>query len=295
MRINVAVSSLVSLPLIADLAQKKQLNKIYIPKNLLVFEEHLRSQYTQIDIQKCTAKFTRENDLSSGADLLLVFGFPYLIKPIPHKTFNIHFGELPENRGPEPLFWTLKQGKKIAYVTIHQLDRSFDTGPVYSQKGYPIMPRENQGILHARLGNLVLAQIQSFIENIGEPEVQDEVSARYYTRPEDQDLHIDWQTMSALQIENLVRACNPNYIGARTSFKGVPIQLVEVFIHSQFELTEEQKTKKPGQVILSNQQGLAVLTADLKALFITVAHMNEGTFSALKLIQMGINEQIKFL
>ena len=55
MRINVAVSSLVSLPLIADLAQKKQLNKIYIPKNLLVFEEHLRSQYTQIDIQKCTA------------------------------------------------------------------------------------------------------------------------------------------------------------------------------------------------------------------------------------------------
>ena len=81
------------------------------------------------------------------------------------------------------------------------------------------MPGENQGILHARLGNLVIAQIQSFIENIGQPEVQDKVKARYYTRPKDQDLHIDWSSMSARQIEDLVRACNPNYIGARTSFK----------------------------------------------------------------------------
>ena len=103
MKINLAVNSLASLPIISVLEQKNQL-KIYIPENLLLFEKHLKSQYAHIEIQKCHAGYTRENDLTSGADILLVFGFPYLIKPITHKTFNIHFGELPENRGPEPSF-----------------------------------------------------------------------------------------------------------------------------------------------------------------------------------------------
>lgn len=295
MKINIATSSLASLPLLTRLAKKEQLSKIFIPKGLSVFENHLKTFFSHIEIQTCNKNFAQDGDFLFGADLLLIFGFPFRIKPIPDKAFNIHFGELPENRGPEPLFWTLKQNKKIAYVTIHEVTEALDAGPIYSQKGYPIMPGETLGLLNSRLANLIVPQVEAFILEKGKPQVQEEANAQYQRRPNNMDLMIDWVHMRSKEIENLVLACNPNFIGARTTFNKIPFQIVEAFVPPQFNLTEEQKTKKPGDVIIANEHGLAVLTSDFKALFITVGHMNEGTFSAIKLINMGIDESIRFI
>ncbi len=294
MKINLATCSRAALPLINLLEKQGRINKIFIPESHRSFGEHIKAVSKDLPIIVCKKTEVDEQDLTIGSDLLLVFGFPYKLPSYSKKAYNVHFGELPENRGPEPLFWTLKYGKKIAYITIHEITRSFDSGPIYSQKGYPILPGENEGLLNSRLGNLIIPQIESFLNDMPPPKDQNQEEVQYFSHPQDQDLKINWQKMRGEEIQNLANACNPNYIGARTSFNGVPIQLVEVYVHPQFELSEEQKTKTPGQVILANQQGLAVLTSDGLPLFISVAHMHEGTFSSIKLMQLGINEETIF-
>ena len=66
-------------------------------------------------------------------DLVLVCGFsskiPKKLLDIPTYGFlNIHFGGLPENRGPEPLFRSIKKGLKQTAISIHQMDEDWDTG-----------------------------------------------------------------------------------------------------------------------------------------------------------------------
>ncbi len=47
---------------------------------------------------------------------------------------NVHPSLLPANRGPEPLFWTFREGNRQTGVTIHLMDRGMDTGPVLAQE-----------------------------------------------------------------------------------------------------------------------------------------------------------------
>jgi methionyl-tRNA formyltransferase len=46
---------------------------------------------------------------------------------------NIHPSLLPEGRGPDPLFWTLRRGDGRAGVTVHELTDRYDAGPILGQ------------------------------------------------------------------------------------------------------------------------------------------------------------------
>src|SRR5690606_3584926 len=48
--------------------------------------------------------------------------------------FNIHFGALPEYKGPTPVFWHFKHGAKTLSVSIHRINRKLDEGPLVWQK-----------------------------------------------------------------------------------------------------------------------------------------------------------------
>lgn len=47
---------------------------------------------------------------------------------------NVHPSLLPAHRGPTPLFWVLREDRRHAGVTIHQMDDSLDTGPILLQE-----------------------------------------------------------------------------------------------------------------------------------------------------------------
>jgi methionyl-tRNA formyltransferase len=46
---------------------------------------------------------------------------------------NMHPSLLPHHRGPEPLFWTFRNGERTAGVTIHFMDEGLDTGDIAAQ------------------------------------------------------------------------------------------------------------------------------------------------------------------
>lgn len=71
-----------------------------------------------------------------GADVLLCAGFDRLFKPdvldsVRWGGINIHPSQLPEWRGPAPLFWALYEGRKRIGVTVHGLSKGEDNGPIY--------------------------------------------------------------------------------------------------------------------------------------------------------------------
>src|SRR6266536_191528 len=51
---------------------------------------------------------------------------------------NVHPSLLPANRGPEPLFWTFREGNQRTGVTIHLMDEGMDTGPIVAQEALEI-------------------------------------------------------------------------------------------------------------------------------------------------------------
>lgn len=68
-------------------------------------------------------------------DVIFITGYAHKItvdelSGVPKGIFNIHFGKLPQYRGPSPVFWQLKNSEAQLGLTIHQLTNKFDSGAV---------------------------------------------------------------------------------------------------------------------------------------------------------------------
>src|SRR5579859_2215476 len=99
---------------------------------------------------------------------------PRVILDIPRfGCLNVHPSLLPANRGPEPLFWTFREGSQLTGVTIHLMDEGMDTGPIVAQEVIDIPDGINYAELEtqcAELGGKLLAHsILDLYNGIAEP------------------------------------------------------------------------------------------------------------------------------
>ena len=83
-----------------------------------------------------------------------------------HGFLNVHPSLLPHFRGPEPLFWQLRQGVNPVGVTVHWMDAGLDTGDIAGQRAVTLVEgislREADALCATAGGDLlaeVLAQI----------------------------------------------------------------------------------------------------------------------------------------
>ncbi len=285
-KITVISGSPVSFFIIKALFDSEKLLEVIIPTGAASYEAVLTKS-----IPDSTIRITEETErphLASGCDLVILMGYPYKLavdNEIP--TINVHFGPLPENRGPDPVFWTLKEGKQLAYVAIHRVDESLDTGAILVEKGFDIMPGENYGMLTARLALQSVALIQDFLANNPGGTNQSETGVIYNSRPTEKDLVIDWESMTAFQIECLVNASNPKYGGALTYIQGNQVSLLEV-TSANVNMPEDKPLPAPGTVVHSSaEHGLFVICSDQQYLRLDILSMVEGVFTGRKLATIG--------
>ncbi|KQC13111.1 MAG: hypothetical protein APR63_09435 [Desulfuromonas sp. SDB] len=59
---------------------------------------------------------------------------------------NLHPSPLPRYRGRNPVNWALKNKERIHGVTIHQIDKGIDSGPIISQVCFSIDPEKDEVI-----------------------------------------------------------------------------------------------------------------------------------------------------
>jgi methionyl-tRNA formyltransferase len=135
---------------------------------------------------------------------------PRAILDIPHLgCLNVHPSLLPTNRGPEPLFWTFREGDQQTGVTIHLMDDGMDTGPIVAQEVIAVPGGIGYAQLEAQcaeLGGKLLAQsVLDLYHGVAVPVLQDETKSSYHTFPSDNDYVVPIEEWSARRVYNFIR------------------------------------------------------------------------------------------
>ena len=126
-----------------------------------------------------------------------------ILDALPRGCVNIHGSLLPKYRGAAPYQWAIINGETTTGVTVFQLDRRWDAGPVWSKHEISIGETETADELHGRLAELGAAAIVEtlpLIESGGfEPQFQDRSQATRAPKLSRADAVIDW-SQPAVQI-----------------------------------------------------------------------------------------------
>ena len=166
-------------------------------------------------------------------DLVLTIGYgvllPESILTLPKKGFlNLHFSLLPAYRGAAPAQRALHNGETVTGVTVFQLDKGMDTGPIFAQESLSIDSswRSFELLAHlAALGPEVVKRSFEMIESGKASHAQVGVAsiARKISKAEAQ-INFDHE---ATQVANAIRAFTYEP-GAWTLWKGEPFKICSV-------------------------------------------------------------------
>jgi len=196
------------------------------------YRYHSVSEYCAAAGIECLDTTVPGHDVSGfcerfGADLILC---GYYDKMLPDevlgrvggRAYNIHPGLLPFYRGPFPTAWALLHEEKEIGLTIHLMDRGFDTGPIAVQKKFAILPEETGHELYTRSMDLGAEMLCEFVPRALKRDVRlvDQSSlgvGSYYGKIEPY-YAIDWRENTG-RIVNAVRIHSKPYFPAFSFLK----------------------------------------------------------------------------
>lgn len=209
-----------------------------------------------------------------GLDLVLTIGYgvllPESILSLPKRGFlNLHFSLLPAYRGAAPTQRALHNGEKLTGVSVFQLDKGMDTGPIFTQESIQIDPswRSFELLGHlATLGPEVVQRAFEMIESgqsphnqVGTPSVAPKISKA--------EAKIDF-TIGAQQLSHAIRAFTYEP-GAWAVWRGEPFKVCAAEV-------SESVFGKPGEVVLiENSVYVSTAKASLKLLRVIPAGKKE--------------------
>lgn len=166
-----------------------------------------------IDVRSVRSPKTIDAVRALKPDLIAVACFPWRLPAellaMPRLgCVNVHPSLLPENRGPDPLFWTFRHGEIHTGVTIHLMTEAFDAGPILRQEKIAVANGISEALLErqcAEVGGKLLVEVVTGIARGSlTPVPQDERRATYYPQPGPLDYIIDPE-WSAQRCENFAR------------------------------------------------------------------------------------------
>ncbi len=143
--------------------------------------------------------------------------------------YNIHFGKLPDYRGPSPEFWQLKRMEEKVGLCIHAITDQVDAGPVYWSREIQNEDHFTYTYLRHLFSNLVLEGINEVMKKGSDliPEPQNEAKATWYPQPSLKEVLIDWNQMKAEEICALTKACNNWNGGAISLYNGMEAKIID--------------------------------------------------------------------
>jgi len=207
-------------------------------------------------------------------DLVLTIGYgvllPESILSLPkHGFLNLHFSLLPAYRGAAPAQRALQNGDLVTGVTVFQLDKGMDTGPIFAQQSINIDPSWRSFELLQHLSHLGPDVVQKSFDMIqkGECSKNQEGLATYASKISKSEAKIDF-TQDSVKIANAIRAFTYEP-GAWTLWKGESFKICATKVSNG-------PSGKPGQISVIDK---SVLVAT-----------GSGTLELLRVIPSGKKE-----
>ena len=166
-------------------------------------------------------------------DVIVVVAYGLMLPPAvlelpPLGCLNIHASLLPRWRGAAPIQRAVLAGDAETGVTIMQMDRGLDTGPILAQRAQAIDRSATSASLHRSLASLgaaaLLETLHDLASGAARARMQPAQGVTYAAKIEKAEALIDWRS-SALQIERQVRAFDLWPI-AETRLDGEPLRIL---------------------------------------------------------------------
>ena len=138
---------------------------------------------------------------------------------------NVHPSLLPRYRGPSPIESAILNGDSETGVSIMQLVKAMDAGPVYSQVALPLVGTETKPELYEKLGKIGVTELLKVLPPIlnedMRPTPQDNTKATYCSLLMKQDGLLDPLQQSSVEAERKIRAFI-GYPRTRLPVEGTP-------------------------------------------------------------------------
>jgi methionyl-tRNA formyltransferase len=198
--------------------------KVAVEKNIKIFQpNNIINEYQQI------------LNLHPGLIITCAYGqiLPEKVLNFPeYKCINVHASLLPKLRGGAPIHRALMQGHYKTGITLIQMTKKMDAGPIISQREIEILDSDNVGTLHNKLSiiakELLIDTMPDIINNEITLTKQNEREATFAWNIKKEEEIINWDK-SKSQIFNYVRGLNP-WPAAYTRLGKKIIKILEVGI-----------------------------------------------------------------
>lgn len=183
-----------------------------------------------------------------------------------HGSINIHASLLPRWRGASPVEHALLAQDPKTGVSLMQIEKGLDTGPVYIQQELAIESTDTTDSLTHKLAVLGGQTIIDFLHELrsgksSQPMPQRETGITYAPRLTTADARIDW-TGEASFIESQIRAFNGR-TAAHTSYGELHIKILEARVHSGDFIPGQLYPSRSGVIVGCGSGGLNLLTVQL--------------------------------
>lgn len=214
--------------------------------------------------QPTTADEIDGNQRLMDIDVMVVAAYGMLIPETilnrpKHGCLNIHTSLLPRWRGAAPIQRAIAAGDDESGVTIMQMEKGLDTGPILLQETCPITAADTAGSLHDKLADLgamaIVKTLQTLLLNgsvSGKP--QDHSAACYADKILKAEADIDWQ-LPAVIIERKIRAFNPTPV----CYSTINEQAMRIW---QAQATDVSHSTKPGSIIDDSFENIEIACGD---------------------------------
>ncbi|MBX3312035.1 MAG: methionyl-tRNA formyltransferase [Microbacteriaceae bacterium] len=164
---------------------------------------------------------------------------------------NAHFSLLPQFRGAAPVQHSILHGGKASGITLFQLDKGMDTGPIFSTLPVGLGPEATTETALKVLTPLAAKEIIQLLHNFSLGEAisfPQEGEASFANKISVAEARIDWNA-NARNIDRLIRATNPEP-GAWSTQAGTRIKLHNSRFSAEDSLAPGQISMNSGKVLV---------------------------------------------
>ena len=197
----------------------------------------------------------RLRTLAADAMVVAAYGLilPEPVLAIPRLgTINIHASLLPRWRGAAPIQRAILAGDVLTGISIMQMDRGLDTGPVLAAESVAIEAEDTSASLHDKLAGLGARLIVTVLAQLERGPVsaapQPVAGASYAAKITKSEAEIDWSEAAPV-IERRVRAFNP-LPGASAITRGVGLKIWRARVNPA--------EGAPGTILEASAKGIVV-------------------------------------
>jgi methionyl-tRNA formyltransferase len=216
-------------------------------------------------------------------DVIVVAAYGQILRErvleIPKRgSLNVHASLLPRHRGASPVAAAILAGDAVTGVTIMEVVRALDAGPMVAKVEVPIDPRDTAGTLEAKLAEAGAALLMEVLEPWADgritPLPQDDATSTFAPMIRRSDALIDW-SLPAQEIWRRVRAFNPWPV-AYTRFGGEELRILHAWpleaetgdppgtVTGVAPLPSESGATGAAPVVQTGKGGLALITVQLE-------------------------------